>query len=166
MANEGYKPPASAKGTGIAAAAALAIAAPAIMIFEGHSNTPHYDSIAKVWDVCYGDRTAEKRTYTDAECASLLVARAGRDYAEPIAVCVPQFTQPQHKQQFAASIVLSYNIGVANFCRSSAARLFNAGHWRDGCDAFRLWNTVHHKYVRGLARRREAERAICRKGLT
>ena len=40
----------------------------------------------------------------------------------------------------SAATRLSFNIGVVAFCRSTAARRFNAGDWRGGCDAFLAWN--------------------------
>lgn len=46
-----------------------------------------------------------------------------------------------------------------------AARRFNAGNWRGGCDAFLMWNRAGGRVVRGLALRRARERALCLKGL-
>jgi lysozyme len=68
--------------------------------------------------------------------------------------------------QLAASVSLAYNIGTTAFCRSTVARRFNAGQWKAGCDAFLMWDRAGGRKVRGLTRRREAERAICLRGLT
>ena len=48
---------------------------------------------------------------------------------------------------------------------SVEARRFNAGDWRGGCNAFLAWNRAVGKVVRGLTRRREAERKICLAGV-
>ena len=50
-------------------------------------------------------------------------------------------------------------------CRSTAARRFNAGDWRGGCEAFLMWNKAGGRPVRGLTLRRQRERALCMKGL-
>lgn len=60
---------------------------------------------------------------------------------------------------------LIFNIGTGGFCRSTAARRFNAGNWRGGCDAFLMWNKAGGREVRGLTLRRQRERALCLKGL-
>jgi len=69
------------------------------------------------------------------------------------------------EQQLIASVSLAYNIGTGGFCRSTAARRFNAGNWRGGCDAFLMWNRAGGRVVRGLTLRRQRERAICLTGL-
>jgi lysozyme len=73
-------------------------------------------------------------------------------------------TRPASANQFGAMVSLAYNIGPGAFARSSVLRLFNAGDEAAAADAFLLWNkgTVNGKKVvlKGLARRREAERAL------
>ncbi|HEX7852336.1 MAG TPA: lysozyme [Sphingobium sp.] len=142
-------------------AAALSLATPEIMRWEGKRNDPYRD-IVGVLTVCYGETQATMRRYSDAECATMLTRRVEQDYARPILACVPGFATRAYP--FAAAISLSYNIGTAGFCRSTAARQFNAGNWADGCDAFLPWNKAGGRVIAGLARRREAERQICLKG--
>lgn len=142
--------------------AALALATPLIMQWEGKRNDPYRD-IVGVLTVCYGETQGPMRRYSDAECSTMLHRRVEADYAKPILACVPSFaTQPG---PYAASISLAYNIGVRGFCRSTAARRFNAGDWRGGCEAMLAWNRAGGKVVRGLVRRREAERKVCIAGL-
>jgi len=138
--------------------AALALATPLIMQWEGKRNDPYRD-IVGVLTVCHGETRAPMRHYSDAECAALLAARVEADYGRPILACVPALARRPHA--YAAAISLSYNIGVAGFCRSSAARAFRAGDWTGGCDAFLRWNRAGGREVRGLARRRAAERRLC-----
>jgi lysozyme len=58
------------------------------------------------------------------------------------------------------------NIGVGAFCRSSMARLANAGDLRGACNALMLYvNAGAKKNVRGLVLRRTDERAMCLEGL-
>lgn len=139
-------------------AAALSLATPEIMRWEGKRNDPYRD-IVGVMTVCYGETQANMRRYTDAECSDMLSKRLHRDYATPILRCVPDFAK--HPHPFAASVSLSYNIGVSAFCRSTSAAQFRRGNWQAGCDAMRAWNRAGGQVVRGLVRRREAERRLC-----
>jgi len=45
------------------------------------------------------------------------------------------------------------------------ARKANAGDLRGACDALLLWNKAGGQVVRGLDRRRQAERALCLRGV-
>src|SRR3546814_14517872 len=96
-------------------ASMLAIAMPLVADWEGRTNSPHWDKIGKVWDVCYGDTKVEMRTYTDAECKAMLSKRLV-DYGEPVRKCVPSL---EHRPfPWAASTSLAYNVGVGKFCKS------------------------------------------------
>jgi lysozyme len=114
--------------------------------------------------VCFGETEREMRIYTPQECQVLLEARQQHDYAPAVLKCVPGLVDKPNA--FAASIDAAYNAGVAAFCRSPMARRFNAGDWVGGCDAFSNWyTTAKGKKLRGLVRRRAAERALCLKDL-
>lgn len=160
MSQAAKRPPLAAPAlAGSLLGAALALATPLIMQWEGKRNDPYRD-IVGVLTVCHGETQAPMRRYSDAECAAMLATRVEADYARPILACVPAFAG--HPHAYAASISLAYNIGVAAFCRSSVARAFRAGDWTGGCDAFLRWNRAGGREVRGLTRRRAAERRLCR----
>ena len=160
------RPPVGGKtvGLGIAAATAAAIFA-TIAGWEGKENDPYRD-IVGVWTVCYGDTASVTPgvRQSDAQCAERLDSQVAA-HAAPIIRCVPALRQPSRQNQLVASVSLAYNIGPSGFCRSTAARLFNAGQWRSGCDAFLRWNRAGGRIVRGLTNRRRAEHAICVRGL-
>jgi len=143
-------------GTGAAAALIATTAA-----WEGKSNAP-YSDVVGVMTVCYGETQQPMRRYSDAECKAMLADRLA-DYAGPVLARNPELRG--HDSQVVAASSLAYNIGVANYRRSSVARLFSAGRWREACDAFLKWNRAGGREVRGLTNRRKAERAICLKGL-
>ena len=83
--------------------------------------------------------------------------------ATRVVACVPAlYGRPN---QAAAAVSLAYNIGWPSFCRSTAARRFNAGQWAAGCDAFTMWNKAGGRVLRGLVARRGRERTLCRTGL-
>jgi lysozyme len=160
----------AAPAVGIAAciAAVVAISAPMATAFEGEVLHPYRDP-ANIVTWCDGEtQGVPKDHYTSAECATMLRARQARDYAPPVLRCVPLLAQERRRPIFAASIDFAYNGGVAAFCRSSMARAFNAGRWAAGCDAFRLYYKARIAgrltVLRGLARRRAAERTLCLKG--
>ena len=71
---------------------------------------------------------------------------------------------PTTPGQFGAMVSLCYNIGPANFARSSVVRHHRAGHYQQAADSFRLWNkaTIGGKLrvLRGLTSRRADEREL------
>lgn len=152
------------KGGLLATACAIAIAF-LTAHFEGLVTHPNPDPAnPNLQQVCYGDTAVPMRTYTPEECQVLLEARQQRDYAPAVLKCVPGFADERRKYAFAASIDAAYNAGIAAFCKSRMARAFNAGQWKAGCEGFRGWyETANHKPLRGLVRRRAAERALCLK---
>jgi lysozyme len=149
---------------GIGATVAAISAAGLLFIgsWEGKRNDPYRD-IAGVWTVCYGSTGAHVLpggTRTDAECTTLLREDVVR-FERAVKRCTPR---PKNQNQFDAMVSLSFNIGESAYCRSSFARKFNAGDNQGAADAILLWNKARVNgqlvTVRGLARRREAERAL------
>ena len=143
-------------GAGAAATLLLFVSA-----WEGKSNDPYKD-IVGVWTVCYGETRVTMRRYSDAECKAMK-ADALVDFAETVLKRNPELRGRDN--QLAAAVSLAYNIGSAGYNRSTVARRFSQGRWREACDAFLLWNRAGGKVVRGLDNRRRAERALCLKGL-
>jgi len=144
-------------------ATAVLISAPLTAAFEGLRTKPYHDPAGKL-TICYGETERAMRPYTPDECRMLLQARQAANYAPAVLKCVPSIGS--HQEPFAASIDASYNAGVGAFCRSPMTRRFNAGDWAGGCVAFSGWRvTAKGKVLPGLVRRREAERALCTKGV-
>lgn len=102
------------------------------------------------------------QTFTQAQCTAKLQAELIETSSHVIA-CVPALYG--RGNQAAAAVSLAYNIGWPSFCRSTAARRFNAGSWAAGCDAFTMWNKAKGRVLAGLVARRERERALCLTGL-
>lgn len=147
------------KAVGGAGAATLLIGL--VASFEGKRNDPYLD-IVKVPTVCYGETRVAMRHYTDAECADML-ADALADFAYPVLKRNPELQG--NPAQLAAATSLAYNIGAANYARSTVAKRFSAGDWRGACDAFLRWNMAGGRVVQGLVRRRQSEREICLRGV-
>lgn len=123
-----------------------------------------YLDIVKVPTACDGITKGVKMgmRFTPAQCNELLEEELVA-HAEPIIRCVPALKG--RTNQVIAAVSLSYNIGTAGFCKSSIARVWNAGQWRAGCERFLLFKKAGGRVVAGLAKRRERERAICVQGL-
>ena len=145
---------------GAVAATALLSFTPA---FEG-TKLSTYRDMGGVLTYCTGatENAAWGKTYTPAQCRAQLDRDLER-HAAGIAMCIPlaRLTDGQK----VAFVDVAYNIGVSGFCGSSMARRTNAGDMVGACNALLLWNKVGGKEVRGLTRRRQAERELCLKGI-
>lgn len=137
--------------------------------WEGKRNVAYLD-IVGVPTVCYGETRGIRlgMRFTDAQCDAMLVEGLG-DFAAGIEACVPALADPKRvsDKTYVAHLSLSYNIGIRAYCRSTAARLMNAGRerWADACHAIRKFNMAGGRVIRGLDRRRAAEEKLCLEGL-
>lgn len=95
-------------------------------------------------------------TITEAE-AEYYLAKGINKF---IAAIEPAITAPINENQFAAYVSLAYNIGPGAFKKSSTLRHFNACDKERAAKNILLWNKAGGKVLRGLVRRREAERAL------
>lgn len=152
----------SSKPVIIGAVAALALSVPFIGSWEGKSNDPYRD-IVGVETVCYGETRVDMRRYSDAECTAMLTS-AVQGFQNEVLRCTPGLANKP--EVLAAATSLAYNIGSRSYCRSTAAKRFNAGNIRGGCDAIKMWNKAGGKVVRGLVNRRNAEYNLCIRYLT
>ena len=67
---------------------------------------------------------------------------------------------PLSQNQFDALVSLTYNIGSAAFKNSTLLKKLNAKDFTGAADQFLVWNRGGGKVLKGLVRRREAERAL------
>lgn len=68
--------------------------------------------------------------------------------------------RPATPEQFSAMVSLAFNIGGGAFGKSTMVRRFNAGDIDGAAEALTWWNKAGGKTLRGLVRRREAERQL------
>lgn len=93
---------------------------------------------------------------TQQEADAILASDLGRfEKAVTGAVRVPLTSN-----QFAALVSLAFNIGTGAFQSSTLVRLLNAGDTAGAAQQFARWNRAGGRVLRGLTRRREAERAL------
>lgn len=131
--------------------------------FEGFRAEAYKDAVG-VWTIGYGTtamagvgikpRAGMKITEQQAEAYLL---KTVEKFAAQI---VPSIKKPTNDNEFGAMVSLAYNIGPGAFKRSSVLRHFNAGDKAKAADAFLMWDKAGGKVLRGLVRRREAERAL------
>ena len=156
-----------------AAAAALLVTFVAREESGGKQYLRAYLDIANTATICDGlTRYADGRRVrmgdraTEAECEAMLDAELAVT-ARKVLDCTPNLKGRDN--QTIAAITLAYNIGTAGYCKSSVDRHFDAGRWRQGCDAMLAWNKARVngvlRPVLGLTNRRQRERALCLKGL-
>ncbi|MDH4745807.1 lysozyme [Sphingomonas sp. CBMAI 2297] len=104
------------------------------------------------------------KTFTEQQC-TVMLEDALVSHAEAVLACTPslRLARPGRDYQRFAAVSLAYNVGAGprGWCGSSARRLFEAGQWAVGCDAFKLWRKAGGKVIPGLVRRRAREWEGC-----
>lgn len=133
---------------------------------EGRKLTPYRD-IGGVWTVCdgiTGKDVIPGKTYTDAECN-----RLGQQYVQKMMADMGQCVKgeyPFHVLKAFGSF--AYNVGTTAFCKSTAAKMLQAGDIKGACAQISNWTFVNGKDCRvassrcaGIVKRREWERATC-----
>lgn len=131
--------------------------------FEGCKLTAYKDAVG-IWTIGHGTTAAAGlgitpkagMTISQDEADRLLLAGLDKFGAS----IRPAITAPINENEWGAFLSLAYNIGPSAFKKSSALRKFNAGDKAGAASAIMLWNKAGGKVLKGLVRRREAERAL------
>lgn len=131
--------------------------------FEGFRANAYRDAVG-VWTIGYGTtamagvgiKPAMGMTISKSDAEAYLHAALNK-FAAQIS---PSITAPVNENEFGAFVSLAYNIGPGAFKKSTALREFNAGNKQKAADAILLWDKAGGKVLRGLKRRREAERKL------
>ena len=120
-----------------------------------------YKCPAGVWTIGYGHTEGVKKgdTVTAQEAEVLLMADL---YEAEEGVQKAVGMAPTTENQFGAFVSLAYNIGVGAFRTTSAVRLHKEGRYEEAANAFKLWNKVGGKVLKGLVTRRAAEENLYR----
>jgi lysozyme len=131
--------------------------------FEGF-RAKAYKCPAGIWTIGYGTTAAagvgitpkEGMTITRSDAEGYLHGALEKFAAQ----IESDITAPINENEFGAFVSLAYNIGPGAFRKSSALRHFNAGDKAKAAAAILLWDKAGGKVLRGLTRRREAERKL------
>lgn len=126
--------------------------------YEGCKLTAYQDSVG-VWTIGYGDteNVVPGLKITQQEAEDRLERRLGRDFEPGVKAAIQAHMK---QEQFDAMVCLAYNIGVGAFSKSTLAKLFNAGDVQGAADEFLRWDKAGGKSLKGLRKRRAAERAM------
>ena len=134
-----------------------------IKSFEGCKLTAYKD-IVGVWTIGYGLTTGAIQgvnvrggmTITQAQ-ADAYLGDVLTSFGDSI---LERMTRLPTDNQFGAMLSLAYNVGVGAFSKSTCLRRFNDGDLEGAAEALTWFNKAGGKVVRGLVRRREAERDL------
>lgn len=120
---------------------------------EGYMPTP--DDVPTIG---YGHTKTAKlgMAITKAEADMLLV----RDLAWVEKAVNSAVTSPLAQPQYDALCSFVYNLGATNFRSSTLLKRINASRYDDAANELLRWNKQGKKVLKGLTRRREAERAL------
>jgi lysozyme len=75
-------------------------------------------------------------------------------------VGVEAMAGPATDNQFAAMVALAFNIGLGAFSTSTVLKRHKLGNRTGAANAFLMWNKAGGQILKGLIRRREAERKL------
>ena len=112
------------------------------------------------WTIGYGCTGPEVRRgacITQDEADAMFAKRLSREFEPGV---VSALSRPANQGEFDAMVCLAFNIGVANFRSSTLVRKFNAGDTQGAADQFLRWDRAAGQSMKGLRRRRAAERAL------
>lgn len=130
--------------------------------FEGCKLTAYQDSVG-VWTIGYGwtqpvdGKPIRAGMTIKQETAERLLKTGLVSYESDVSRLVKvSLTQGQ----FDALVSFTYNLGARSLSTSTLLRKLNAGDYAGAADEFLRWNKAGGKVLNGLARRREAERAL------
>lgn len=144
--------------------AALAAAVALIGGYEG-LRLVSYPDVISVWTACYGETKGIKpgMKFTKAECDAMFAKRLV-EFETGMRACLKQ-PDAVPIRPYIAFLSLSYNIGLGAFCKSSVARLANAGNIKGACNRIPAFNKAGGRVIRGLVSRRADEQQYCLAGV-
>ena len=142
------------------------LAVPLVQQFEGFEKdigggkVKSYRCPAGVWTIGYGSTgpgIGPDTVWTHEE-ADEHFRRHLAHFANGVEAAIGDV--PTTDAQFAAMVSLAYNIGLGAFKRSTVLKRHKKGFYPEAAEAFLLWNKAGGRVLKGLTRRREAEKAL------
>lgn len=130
-----------------------------IKSFEGCHLTA-YRCPAQILTIGYGStgsHVKEGMTITQAQAEELLRKDLARFETGVEALLGGT---PTSDDEYSALVALSFNIGLNALAGSTVLRRHKAGNKVGAANAFLMWNRAGGQVLRGLTRRREAERLL------
>lgn len=112
------------------------------------------------WTIGWGDTgpdVVEGLVITQADADQRFAHRMANEF-EPAVKNDVRFALNQN--QFDALVSIFYNVGVTDMSHSTLVRILNFGNYAGAADEFPRWNKSGGVVMKGLQRRREAERLV------
>lgn len=140
----------------------LAAAVSLIAVWEGRSLVAYVDPVG-IPTICEGYTHGVKLgdVATPQQCDALTAQEAAR----ALAVVDASVSRPLPAGVRVALASFVYNVGPRNYQGSTLLRKLRAGDVRGACNELPRWVYAGGRKLRGLERRRQAEREICLSGL-
>jgi len=130
--------------------------------FEGKRLSAYDDGVG-IWTIGFGTikypngiRVKKGDTCTEQQAENYL----RNDLAKFETAINKLVKVPLAQNQFDALASFTYNLGETNLANSTLLRKLNKGDYQGAADQFLVWNKAGSKVMKGLVRRREAERAL------
>ena len=106
---------------------------------------------------CTGPGIVRGLSITQSEADALFAKMLTSEFEPGVSSA---FNLPITQGQFDACVCLAFNIGIGKFKASTLVRMFNAGNVAGAADQFLRWDKAAGQSMKGLRRRRAAERAV------
>jgi lysozyme len=139
---------------GLSASALIGLA-----LFEGFSGTAYDDGVG-VQTIGFG--TTEGVNPGDRITVERALVRLGADvgkFESRLRECIGPV--PMHQYEWDSVVSWAYNVGTGAACSSTLVRKLQALDYTGACNELPRWNKAGGKVLRGLVKRREAERRLC-----
>lgn len=165
------------KGKLVPAALAAALVSPVALVtlerLEGNILTVYADHLAAgLPTFCAGrtDRNATVGTKLTSDQCQAINKITLIEYGYSVLECTNW--NSLDADRLIGLTIFAVNVGKSGACKSQAVKAINTGKISEGCDLIANkpdgrpnWSSAGGKYVQGLQNRRQAERALCRKGI-
>lgn len=112
------------------------------------------------WTVGFGDTGPDVKPglcISQDEADARFARRLSREFEPGVSAAL---TRTPLQGQFDGMVCLAYNIGVGAFKSSTLVSKFNDGEFTEAANQFLRWDRAAGKSMKGLRRRRAAERAL------
>ena len=126
--------------------------------FEGYRSEPYLDAVGKL-TVGYGHLVRKGEIFTDTSKPAM-EALLKEDMGVAEAVVKRYVKVPLNSNQFSALVSLVYNIGIGAFKDSTLLAKLNKGDYATAAREFLRWDYAGGDRLRGLTKRREAEKRL------
>lgn len=112
------------------------------------------------WTIGWGDTgpdVVEGLVITQQEADERYARRMALEFEPAVRRAV---RVPLSQKQFDALVSIFYNVGATAMSNSTMVRVLNAGDYKGAAAEFPRWNRSGGEVMKGLQRRREAERLV------